>query len=438
MNQTNFLRNSTMSNIDLTTIKITGGVPLRGTVNIHGAKNAALPAIASSILVTNGETLIKNVPHIRDVIIALEIAEALGASVTYSLSDKTVLINAENVTSTIIPSELAEKSRAGVLFMGALLGRFGKVSLPPAGGCKIGVRKLDFHFRGFARLGAQIVEHLDGSVEISSPTKLKGSYLYLDMPSHTGTENLLMAAVLTTGVTIIDNAAAEPEVTNFAKFLNRMGAKIKGIGTSKLQIEGVKSLVGKEHSLIPDRNVASAYAMAIAASKGTAVIKGFIYEHQRINVAKMRQMGVEINLINEETVEIVAPNTVNPVNVVSMPFPGFATDSQPCITALSTLAIGKSYIRENIFNSRFAFIDELNKLGAHIILSRNNAVIVEGGHPLSGTTVQAPDLRGGFALIIAGLAAKGVTTITQFDQVMRGYENVVDNLLDLGASITCD
>lgn len=416
-------------------IQIEGDLPLRGEVTIQGAKNAALPAIAGALLAKKGETVIRNVPHIQDVFISLEIAKSLGAKVFYDPSEQVIVINAENLTSTIIPSELSEKSRASILFLGALIGRQREAQLIGVGGCKIGTRKMDYHHRGFVRLGAQVEGDQQSNIFIQA-SNLKGNYLYLDLPSHTGTENLMMAACLAEGETIIDNAGSDPEIVDFALFLEKMGAKIRGVGSRRLYISGVKELNAVEHTLIPDRHDASAFAMAVAATKGTATLRKVNFDHQRLTQAKLEQMGVKFEYTSD-SLTVIGPSKLCPINVIAVPYPGFPTDAQPGITALATLATGKSYVREGVFvySGRFGYVEYLNSMGAEIIISQQNAIVVEGVEKLHGTQVVADDLRGGFAMIIAGVAAEGTTTISNFYQIARGHERVLERLAQLGAKV---
>lgn len=414
-------------------IRIEGGIPLNGEVEMQGAKNSALPAIAAALLVEKGETVIRNIPYIQDVFVAIEVARALGAKVNYDPSEKTVAINAENLTSNIIPPELSEKMRASLLFLPPLVARLKKAQLLGVGGCQIGQRKIDFHHRGFVRLGAR-VEGNQATNLIIYADFLKGTYLYLDMPSHTGTENLMMAACLAEGDTIIDNASSDPEIADFACLLNKMGAKITGVGSRTIYISGVKKLSSVDHTLIPDRHDASAFAMAIAATKGKATLKNVIPQHQRLTEAKLAQMGVKIEHLDGNAT-VTGPEKPAPINIMTTPYPGFPTDAQPGITALATLASGESYIRETIFDDRFGYIKHLNKMGAGIVVLPDKVIVVNGVNELHGTKVIADDLRAGFALIIAALAAKGTTIIENPYQIERGHERILERLSQLGAKV---
>lgn len=414
-------------------IQIVGGKPLQGVVEIQGAKNSVLPAIAASLMVKRGKSVIKNVPHIQDVLVSIEIARSLGAKIEYDVKEKVLVVDAENLNSDTVPLELSEKLRASVLFAAPLLVRLGKSRLLGAGGCKIGQRKLDYHHRGFIRLGATLSGNQETDIVVQA-TSLKGNYLYLDTPSHTGTENLMMAAALASGDTIIDNAASDPEVVDFANLLITMGADIKGAGTRTIYMSGVKELRAFEYAIIPDRHDASAFSMAAAISGGSVTLKNFTHEHQRIMEAKLTQMGVEFKHAKDYTV-VTGPKRILPINIITSHYPGFPTDAQPSITAFATLAQGRSYIRETIFEDRFSYIEHLNNMGADIVISKSDVIIVEGVKKLHGARVWADDLRAGFALIIAAVAAEGETTIDNPYQIERGHERVVERLAQLGVTI---
>lgn len=414
-------------------IKIIGGKSLKGVLEIQGSKNAALPAIAASLLVSKGTSVIKNVPDIRDVHIMIEIANSLGAHVVYDSKEKTVTSNAEKLNSYTIPLELAKKIRTCILFLAPLISRLNRAQLPSVGGCNIGERNTDFHYRGFSRLGAEVKSTERFLIDMQS-NKLRGSYVYLDTPSHTGTENLLMAACLAKGDTVLDNVASDPEVVDLANMLVLMGAKITGIGTRTLYITGVNTLNPVHYTIIPDRHDFTAFAVATAITKGKVVFKNVIEKNQLITDAKLRQMGVSITYDGTNaTVEV--PNKINPINIITYPYPGFPTDAQPFMTVLATKAEGKSYIRETIFENRFNYVEYLNDMGADIVISKNNVIMVEGVPWLDGSNVRADDIRAGFALVIAGLAAKGITVVENIMQIERGHENFVERLNSLGADI---
>jgi len=415
-------------------IKIIGNKPLKGTVGIQGAKNAALPAIAAALLPSKGTTVLKNIPNIQDVHAMLEIAESLGAKIKFDVKGHTVTINAENISTSKIPFEQANKIRTCILFLSSLLYRTGRAQLPAVGGCNIGERKTDFHYRGFARLGAEVKTTSQYLIDAKA-TKLKGSYIYLDTPSHTGTENLLIASCIAEGDSIIDNAASDPEVVDLANMLVKMGAQISGIGTRTLYVTGVKELKAVEYTIIPDRHDFISFAVATAITEGKVTLKNAIRTNQLITDAKLQQMGVNIEYQGTDAV-VSVPTKLKPINLITYPYPGFPTDAQPLMTALATLAEGKSFIRETIFEDRFGYVDYLNDMGADIVISKNNVIIVEGVPWLDGGTVKADDIRAGFGLIAAGLAAKGETIINNAYQIERGYENFVERLKGLGADIS--
>lgn len=414
-------------------IKITGGKPLYGEVEIQGAKNSALPAIAVALIPNKGTTVIKNVPNIHDVNVMLEIATSLGATTTFDTNTHTVTINAENIKLSKIPLEQANKIRTCILFIPALVYKTGRGQLPTVGGCNIGERKTDFHYRGFAKLGAEVKTTSQFLIDVKTD-KFKGSYVYLDTPSHTGTENLLIAACVAEGESIIDNAASDPEVVDIANMLVKMGAKISGIGTRTLYITGVKELKAVEHTLIPDRHDFTAFAVATAITGGKTLLKNVIKTNQLITDAKLQQMGVKIDYSNNQAT-ISVPEKLKPINIITYPYPGFPTDAQPSLTVLATMAEGKSFIRETIFDNRYGYVDYLNEMGADIVISKNNVIIVEGVSWLDGAEVRADDIRAGFGLITAGLAAKGETTVSNVYQVERGHEDFVARLQKLGANI---
>ncbi len=415
-------------------VRIIGNAPLEGVVEIQGAKNSALPAIAAALLASNGTTIIRNVPNVHDVHIMLEVAKTLGAKVVYDEKEHTVSIDAENLTNYKIPHDLSSKVRTCILFLAPLVLRLGRAQLPSVGGCSIGERKTDFHYRGFSRFGAEVKSTERFLIDVKAE-KLTGNYIYLDTPSHTGTENLLMVACLAQGDTVIDNAASDPEVVDLANMLVDMGAQIKGIGSRTLYISGVAKLNAVEHTLIPDRHDFTAFAVAAAITKGKITLKNVIQDNQRITDAKLRQMGVEIEYEGTNAT-VQAPNKLKPINIITYPYPGFPTDAQPSITVLATMAEGKSYIRETIFESRYGYVDYLNEMGADIIVSKNNVIMVEGVTWLDGGNVRADDIRAGFGLVTAGLAARGETIVENIYQIERGHEKFVERLRALGADIS--
>src|SRR5215470_15544802 len=357
-------RSSTiMSSGHQTRYHVVGGNTLQGTVFVQGAKNAALKMIAASLLAEKGRTVLRNVPVIEDVRRAVELAQAVGASVKFHEVERTLVVDASELTSPVLPAEITRQFRASVLFVPALLHRLGEAVLEEVGGCNLGNRHLDFHYRGFARLGATVVEG-ESQIYVKADG-LRGAHLYLDTPSHTGTENLIMAASLAPGVTVIDNTAQEPEVQDVIAFLSKMGAKISGGGTGFITVEGVRELTAVEHTVMPDRIDAGVFAMAAAATGGELNLVGANLDHFGVVRWKLEQMGVEF-ASQGAVLTASREKPLRPINVVTSPYPGFATDLQSPIMAVSCLADGTSYIRETIFDGRYMMAGELNKMGAKV------------------------------------------------------------------------
>jgi UDP-N-acetylglucosamine 1-carboxyvinyltransferase len=414
-----------------TRYRVRGGHPLQGTVFVQGAKNAALKMIAASLLAEKGRTVLRNVPVIEDVRRAVELAQAVGAVVKFHEAERTLVVDASELTSSVLPADIARRFRASVVFVPALLHRLGEATIEGIGGCNLGSRNLDFHYRGFARLGAQVDEGAS-TIHIKAD-RLKGAHLYLDTPSHTGTENLIMAAALAPGTTIIDNTAQEPEVQDVISFLTKMGADISGGGTGFVTVNGVKELTAVEHTVMADRIDAAVFAMAAAITGGELSLVGASLDHFGVVRWKLEQMGVEFST-HGAILQVRRERALRPINVITSPFPGFATDLQSPIMALSTLADGTSYIRETIFDGRYTLASELNKLGAKVEIA-GNAALVHGPNVLKGTEVIAHDLRSGIALILAGLAAEGETVVAPGYPIDRGHASVAPRLTTLGADI---
>ncbi|GCE08712.1 UDP-N-acetylglucosamine 1-carboxyvinyltransferase 1 [Dictyobacter aurantiacus] len=410
---------------------VRGGQRLEGTVIIQGAKNAALPIIAASLLAKRGQTILHNVPLINDVYVAIEIARALGAKIKLHEEEQVMVIDASNITTSNLSPELTNLIRGSVLFLPPVMLRTGRVSIEKVGGCNLGKRSLDFHYRGFVRLGAEVVED-ERAISVRME-KAKGAYLYLDTPSHTGTENLMAAACLAEGTTIIENAALEPEIANVANFLNLMGAKISGVGTGAIQIEGVKELSAVEYTIMPDRIDAGTMAILAGATQGDVALIGANLRHFAVVRAKLEQMGVELQE-DGPVIRVQRRGALRPVNVITWPFPGYPTDLQSPLMALACMASGTSYIRETLFDQRFGVANDLNNMGANIKLEDGSAVIT-GPTPLIGTTVWAHDLRAGSALIIAGSVAEGETIIDNAQMIERGYSSIIRRLTRLGLHI---
>ena len=418
-----------------TRYRVRGGHPLQGTVFVQGAKNAALKMIAASLLVDKGRTVLRNVPVIEDVRRAVELAQAVGAVVRFHEAERTLVVDASRLTSSVLPAEIARHFRASVVFVPALLHRLGEATIEGIGGCNLGTRNLDFHYRGFARLGARVDEG-DATIHIKADRGLRGAHLYLDTPSHTGTENLIMAAALAPGTTVIDNTAMEPEVLDVIAFLAKMGADISGGGTGFVTVNGVSELKAVEYTVMSDRIDAAVLAIAAAITGGELSLVGASLDHFGVVRWKLEQMGVEF-ATHGAILQVRRERALRPINVITSPFPGFATDLQSPIMALSTLADGTSYIRETIFDGRYTLVSELNKLGAKVEVA-GNAALVHGPNVLKGTEVTAHDLRSGIALILAGLAADGETVVAPGYPIDRGHASVAARLTTLGADIAVE
>ena len=419
-----------------TRYRVRGGTPLNGTVFVQGAKNAALKMIAASLLASKGRTVLRNVPPIEDVRRAVELAQAVGAIVEFHESERTLVVDASRLTSPVLPAEIARRFRSSVMFVPALLHRLGEAVIEGVGGCNLGNRNLDFHYRGFARLGA-VVDEGESVIHIKAGSGgLRGAHLYLDTPSHTGTENLIMAASLAPGTTIIDNAAQEPEVLDVIAFLTKMGARITGGGTGFVTVKGVSELAAVEHTVMPDRIDAGVFAMAAAITGGELNLVGGSLEHFGVVRWKLEQMGVEFST-QGAVLQVRRTNPLRPINVITSPYPGFATDLQSPIMALACLAEGSSYIRDTIFDGRYTLVGELNKMGAKVEVD-GNVAIVHGPNTLHGAEVVAHELRTGIDLILAGLIAEGETVVAPGYVIDRGHASLAQRLTTLGADITVE
>lgn len=404
---------------------IQGGQPLNGSIDISGAKNAVLPLMAASLL---GETsILKRVPRLADVEVMKHILRTLGADIAEI--ENGLRIDASAVNNTHAPYELVSQMRASMLVMGPLLARFGRASVALPGGCAIGARPIDLHLKGFDALGAKI-NFRHGLVELEAK-KLNGASIYLDFPSVGATQNIMMAAALAEGTSIIENAATEPEIVDLAEFLNAAGARIYQAGTSVIQIDGVPALRDVEHHVIGDRIEAGTYLMAAAASGGSVHLRGINPQHLQAAIAKMGEMGCRFDL-ESDSVRLHRPQNLQAVHVTTLPYPGFPTDLQAQFMALLTLSEGSGVVTETIFENRFHHVEELVRMGAVIRLDGRSA-FVQGTGKLSGTQVKASDLRGGAALVIAALAAEGASRIHNFWHLERGYENLLGKLKSLGA-----
>ena len=402
--------------------------PLKGTVKIDGAKNAVLPIIAATLL-GKGKSVIREVPNLRDVHVISDLLRNLGAEVEYS--DKTLVVDATNINTCEAPYELVRKMRASFLVMGPLLARFNHTKISMPGGCAIGTRPIDLHLKGFRCLGADVeIDH--GFVEARTE-KLKGSKLYLDFPSVGATENIMMAATLAEGTTIIENAAEEPEIVDLANFLNEMGADIKGAGTNTIKIKGVKELTGAEHTVIPDRIEAATYMVAAAMTKGDIIIENVLMEHLKPVTAKLREAGCEITEL-ENAVRVVGPEKLKAIDIKTLPHPGFPTDVQAQFMAMLTVSEGTGTVIETVFENRYMHVAEFNRMGANINIEGRTA-IVKGVDQLHGAKVNATDLRAGAALILCGLIAEGDTEIGEIYHIQRGYVDIDKKITGLGGNI---
>ena len=406
--------------------------PLKGEVTISGAKNSALPILAACVLGTE-EIILDGVPELKDVEIMVEVLKHLGSKVEY-LDTNTLRIDSSGINTTETPYELMDKMRASFVVMGPLLSRFHAAYTKAPGGCNIGSRPIDLHLKGFEALGAVNRVNND-EIAIEAKEGLTGTEIYLDFPSVGATQNIMMAASLAKGKTTLENAAKEPEIVDLASFLSKMGANIKGAGTSTIVIEGVEKLTGTRHTIIPDRIEAATYMTAAAMSRGEVTINNVIGSHIRPVIAKLVEMGVDVNEIEDEDRIIVkAPNRLKSTNIQTLPYPGFPTDAQAQFMALMTVCEGESRIQETVFENRFMHVEELMKMGAVIATSGNRATIA-GVEKLHGADVKATDLRAGAALVMAGLVAKGTTRVFDIYHIDRGYSNLVEKLTKLGADI---
>ncbi|MBS6106583.1 MULTISPECIES: UDP-N-acetylglucosamine 1-carboxyvinyltransferase [Anaerococcus] len=411
---------------------INGGGPLEGEVTISGAKNSALPILAACVLGTE-EIILDGVPDLKDVEIMIEVLRHLGSKVEY-ISEDSVRIDSSELNTCETPFELMDKMRASFVVMGPLLSRFKEAYTKAPGGCNIGARPIDLHLKGFEALGATNIVN-DDEISIKTDGKLIGNEVYLDFPSVGATQNIMMAATLANGVTTIENAAKEPEIVDLASFLSKMGAKIKGAGTSTITIEGVEKLTGTRHTIIPDRIEAASYMIAAAMTKGNVTINNVIGSHIRPVIAKLIEMGAEVDEIDDEDIIKVKVNKkLKPTNIQTLPYPGFPTDAQAQFMALMTICDGESKIQETVFENRFMHVEQLNKMGAAIATSGNRATIV-GVDKLHGADVRATDLRAGAALVIAALIAEGETRVSDIYHIDRGYSNIVEKFTNLGADI---
>ena len=410
---------------------VRGGRPLSGSVSISGAKNAAVAIIPATLLI-EGKCRVENIPDISDVHDLIDILLGMGAQV-HRVGPTTWEFDCSKVRQTRAPFAQARKIRASYYLIGALLGRFGRAEVAMPGGCDFGSRPIDQHIKGWEALGAH-VETIGGEVLATSEHRLQGSGVYLDMESVGATMNIMIAAVLAEGVTVIENAAKEPHVVDLANFLNAMGARVSGAGTDVIKVRGVDRLRGGFYSIIPDQIEAGTYLMAGAATGGAVTVTNVIPKHLDCITAKLREMGCRITE-DDDAVRLEAPGRLRRTNVKTMPYPGFPTDMQPQIAVCMSLAQGTSIITEGVYDHRFRYVAELHRMGAQAQVD-GKVCVVEGVDGLAGAPVKACDLRAGAAMVIAGLAAQGVTVVEDVYHIERGYENIIEKLRNLGADIT--
>ena len=409
---------------------VKGGNRLVGTVKTSGAKNAVLPIIAASILGTSPSRL-DEIPALEDVRTICAVLECLGIKVDAS-EPHTLKIDSREITSCEAPYELVRSMRASFLVMGPLLARKGYARISQPGGCAIGTRPIDLHLKGFEALGVKI-EQGHGYIEASAPEGMTGANIYLDFPSVGATENIMMAAAMANGTTVLENPAEEPEIVDLANYLNQMGARVRGAGTNVITIEGVSELHGVQHSVIPDRIEAGTYMIAAAMTGGDVIIENVLPEHQKPLIAKLREAGA---LVEEDIdrIHVFGSGKLKAVDIKTLPYPGFPTDMQAQMMAMLSVAEGRSKITETVFENRFMHVVELNRMGANITTEGRSAVITGPAH-LTGCTVRATDLRAGAAMILAGLVAEGATEICDIYHIDRGYEEIAAKLTRLGADI---
>lgn len=409
--------------------EIRGGRPLCGEARVYGAKNAALPILAATVMV-DGPTVIEGVPRLEDVRVMIQILENLGARVAWE-DGETVIVDASSIHHTNVPSDLMKRMRSSIFLMGPLIARFGDVRVSKPGGCVIGQRPIDFHLRGMRLLGATIEER-HGFIRCTA-NRLIGTTITLDFPSVGATENLIMAAAMADGTTVIENAAREPEIVDLAHFLNRSGARIEGAGEDTIKIEGVHRLREVKYRIIPDRIVAGTLLIAAAATCGQVTVTGVNPSYLGAVLSKLRDAGVRVQTDND-IITVECRDRFRAVDLLTAPFPGFPTDLQAPFMAMLTTAEGTSLIRENVFEARFKHVNELTRMGADVSVDLRTAV-VRGVPQLSGAVVEATDLRGGAAMIIAGLMAEGTTRVERLHYIDRGYQEFDLYLRDLGADI---
>ena len=413
---------------------VEGGKQLQGEIEVSGAKNAALKFIAAALLAP-GKTVLHHVPRIKDVHTMLALLDELGVGTRFTGS--ALEIDASTVESYTAPYELVRQMRASLVVLGPLAARFGEAEVSAPGGCNLGLRKFNFHVDGLRALGADVeLDH--GFIKASAPNGLRAAEVNFEYPSVGATENVMMAAVRADGVTIIENGAREPEISALAGFLNSMGARVMGAGTGRIVIEGVEELRPTKWTVMPDRIEAGTFLMATAATGGDVTVTNALPEHLKMELEKLREMGVEVDATQGTPgirVSVIDPASLSGVDVATLPFPGFATDLQAQVMVLLTQATGAGIITENVYENRLQVAEELNRLDAGIDLFGGHRALIRGPRRLSGTIVQAPDLRGGAALVMAGLVSEGTTVVDGATHILRGYEDFEDKLTALGATV---
>ena len=413
---------------------VEGGKRLKGQVEVSGAKNAALKFVAAALLAP-GKTVLHDVPRIKDMHTMLALLDELGVRTNFSGS--TLEIDASTVDSYTAPYELVRQMRASLVVLGPLAARFGEAEVSAPGGCNLGLRKFNFHVNGLRALGADVeLDH--GFIKASAPNGLRGTEVNFEYPSVGATENVMMAAVLADGITIIENGAREPEIVALAGFLNSMGASVMGAGTGRIVIEGVDELYPTEWTVMPDRIEAGTFIMAAAATGGDVTVSNALPEHLKMELEKLREMGVEVSTTPGSPgirARVEDPASLTGVDVATLPFPGFATDLQAQMMVLLTQASGAGIITENVYENRLQVAEELNRLNAGIDLFGGHRALIRGPRRLSGAIVQSPDLRGGAALVMAGLVSEGTTVVDRANHILRGYENFEEKLSGLGATV---
>lgn len=408
-----------------------GNTRLKGTVEIEGAKNAVLPLLAATLLPSEGEIILRNVPILSDVYMMNNLVDHLGVDLEFSEESKTVHAQAASKVKTKAPYEFVSKMRASIVVMGPILARNGHARVSMPGGCSIGSRPIDLHLRGFELMGAEITQEA-GYIEAKAE-KLRGAHIYLDFPSVGATQNLMMAATLAEGTTTLENAAREPEIVDLANWLNKMGANVKGAGTDTIIIKGVEKMHGANHAVVQDRIEAGTFMVAAAMTQGDVLIKDAVREHNRPLISKLIEMGVEF-VQEDEGLRVLGPEVLKATNVKTLPHPGFPTDMQSQMTAAQAIAKGESTMIETVFENRFQHLEEMRRMGLTVDITRNTAII-QGTRKLQGAQVKSTDLRASAALILLGMVAQGQTTVRKLSHLDRGYYRFHEKLKSLGADI---